>query len=555
MNGGEALVATLLEHGVEAGFCVPGESYLTVLEALRQARSDIRLVLNRHESGATLAAEAYAKATATPGIAFVTRGPGATNASIGLHTAKQDSTPLVLFIGHVPTHEMGREAFQEIDYPTAFGPMTKRVIEVMRPGDVAAATAEALQLAVAGRPGPVAVVLPEDVTEGEANSLAISSNQPRAALPPDTQSVTEAARLIDAARHPVIIGGEQVNFEGAHDGLARFAEAAGAGIVSAFRRQDIVAHEHAANLGHFGLHLTPYQKAFWIDVDLVILAGARPDGATLQGFSLLREDQQVIHIYPERAAFDQTSPKVALEADLAPSLEALGERLQSAPSSSRLDWREARHREHIAHATPGLDATAQCLGDVDMTEIIAQLRCRLADDACVVNDSGAFAGWLHRYFEFRDPRTQFAACLGAMGYGVPGAIGAQLARPNSEVVALVGDGGFLMTGQEIVTGVQQNLPFTVLLFDNGMYGSIATHQYRRGGLNALYGTVTNSPDFAALARAYGAAAWCVERTEEFPDALEAALAEDGRPSLLHIKTDMRNLNASGPQMAEKEPIS
>ncbi len=548
MNGGEALVATLVEHGVEVGFCVPGESYLTVLEALRQARSRIRLVLNRHESGATFAAEAYAKATAKPGIAFVTRGPGATNASIGLHTAKQDSTPLILFIGHVPTAEMGREAFQEIDFPVAFGPMTKRVIEVLRPQDVAAATAQALGESIAGRPGPIAVVLPEDVTEGEAGAPHIPGAKPPTALKPDRQAVAEAARLIGAARHPVIIGGEQVNFEAAHAALARFAEAAGAGVASAFRRQDILAHDHPANLGNFGLRLAPYQEKFWADVDLVILAGARPDGATLQGFSLLRADQNVIHIYPEDAAFAQSSPRAALAADVAPSLEALGEHLQGAPAKGRLAWRAARHDEHIAYTTPGLDASAGCIGEVDMTEIIANLRRRLPADACIVNDSGAFAGWLHRYLAYLTPRSQFAACLGAMGYAVPGAIGAQLARPDSEVVALVGDGGFLMTGQEIVTGVQQKLPFTVLLFDNGMYGSIATHQYRRGGREALYGTVMNSPDFAALATAYGAAAWCVERTEDFPAALDAALAEGGRPSLIHIKTDMRNLSANGPQM-------
>ncbi len=548
MNGGEALVAMLLAHGLDTGFCVPGESYLTVLEALRQSRDRIRLVLNRHESGATLAAEAYAKATGKPGIAFVTRGPGATNASIGLHTAKQDSTPLVLFIGHVPTGEMGREAFQEIDYPSAFGPLTKRVIEVMRPEDVAKATADALHESIAGRPGPVAVVLPEDVTEGEAGQVQIPKLQPRAALLPDANDVAAAARLIDAARHPVIIGGGQINFENAHAALKHFAEASGAGVVSAFRRQDILAHEHAANLGHFGLRLTPYQEKFWADCDLVIMAGARPDGATLQGYSLLRPDQRIIHIYPEDTAFDQTNPDVALKADVGPGLEALRGELQDTPSNGRLAWRDAHHQEHIAHATPSRDNAAECLGDVDMAEIIMMLRARLPDDASIVNDSGAFAGWLHRHFPFRDPRSQFAACLGAMGYGVPGAIGVQLARPDRPVVSLVGDGGFLMTGQEIVTGVQQKLPFIVLLFDNGMYGSIATHQYRRGGRAAMYGTVMNSPDFAALARAYGAAAWCVERTEEFPDALKAALAEDGRPSLIHIKTDMRNLNASGPQM-------
>jgi len=550
MNGGETLVAALLAHDVEMSFCVPGESYLTVLEALRQARGRIRLVLNRHESGATLAAEAYAKATGKPGIAFVTRGPGATNASIGLHTAKQDSTPLVLFIGHVPTEEMGREAFQEIDYPTAFGPLTKRVIEVMRPEDVASATAEALEESVAGRPGPVAVVLPEDVTEGEAGNVQIAAPKPRAALHPDARKVAEAARLIDSARHPVIIGGEQINFEGAHDALARFADAAGAGVVSAFRRQDILAHDHSANLGHFGLRLTPYQQKFWAECDLIIIAGARPDGATLQGYTLLREDQRVIHIYPEEAAFTHTSPQITLKADVGLSLEALCAGLQNAPSGERLAWRAARHQEHLEYATPGKDETAQCLGNVDMAEIITLLRQRLPGESCIVNHSGAFAGWLHRHFAYQTPRSQFAACLGAMGYGMPGAIGVQLARPQAPVVALMGDGGFLMTGQEIVTAVQQSLPLTILLFDNGMYGSIATHQYRRGGREAMYGTVMNSPDFGALARAYGAAAWCVEKTEDFAAALDAALAETSRPALLHIKTDMRNLNANGPQMSD-----
>ena len=550
MNGGEAVVAALLEHRVTMAFCVPGESYLTVLEALRQEKNRIRLVLNRHESGSTFAAEAYAKATATPGIAFVTRGPGATNASIGLHTAKQDSTPLVLFIGHVPVREMGREAFQEIDYPTAFGPLTKKVIEVLRPEDCAAATAEALGTAMAGRPGPVAVILPEDVTENGVGALKIAPARPRVALEPDATAIAEVVRLVGEAHHPVIIGGEQINFENAHGALARFAEATGAGVISAFRRQDILAHDHEANIGHFGLRLTPYQKNFWNETDLVILAGARPDGATLQGHTLLREDQTVIHIYPEAAAFNETDPTVAIEADILPSLELLTADLPETPPSGRLVWRAERHKEHISQATPGLDPNADCLGDIDIALVIAHLSRRLDHDACLVNDSGAFASWLHRHFTYRAPRTQFAACLGAMGYGVPGAIGAQLARPSSQVVTLAGDGGFLMTGQEIVTGVQQKLPFVVLLFDNGMYGSIATHQYRRGGIDALYGTVMNSPDFAALTEAYGGAAWRVERTEDFSAALDAALAINDRPSLLHIKSDMRNLNADGPQMVE-----
>lgn len=551
MNGGEALVSTLISHGIETTFCVPGESYLTVLEALRVNRNRIRLVLCRHESGAAFAADAVAKVNGKPGIAFVTRGPGATNASIGLHTAKQDSTPLVLFIGHVPTREMGREAFQEIDYPEAFGPLTKAVIEVMRPEDCADATAEALRIALDRRPGPVAVVLPEDVTEGEAGDIAIPSYQRRTPRLPTAPALDVAAQMIKIARHPIIIAGEQIGFERAHAALAALAEASGAGIGSAFRRQDVIPFDHPANLGNFGLVLAPFQKDYWKDVDLVIFAGARPDGCTIQDFELLRDDQAVIHIYPDRAAFIETKPTVPIEADARPTLEALIERLRGwTPPTERLVWRANQHDAQVRFSTPGLDARAKTVGKVDMAQIVAQLGRTLPADASVVNDSGAFASWFHRHYAYQRPHSQLAACLGAMGYGMPGALGAQLARPDKVVVAVMGDGGFLMTGQEIVTAVQQRLPIKVLCCDNGMYGSIATHQYRRGGLDGLYGTVMNSPDFAALARAYGAVAWTVEDTAGFLPALDAALAHRDGPSLIHLKTDMRDLNAIGPQMTE-----
>lgn len=551
MNGGEALVSTLISHGIDTTFCVPGESYLTVLEALRVNRERIRLVLCRHESGATFAADANAKVTGRPGVAFVTRGPGATNASIGLHTAKQDSTPLVLFIGHVPTREMGREAFQEIDYAEAFGPLTKAVIEVMRAEDCAEATAAALRIALDRRPGPVAVVLPEDVTEGEAGDIAIPAFEPRTPRLPSAPALDTAAHLIRNAKHPLVIAAEMIGFERAHAALADFGEASGAGIGSGFRRQDVIPHDHPAHLGNFGLVLAPFQCDYWNDVDLVILAGARPDGCTLQDFELLRDDQAVIHIYPDRAAFLETNPTVPIEADAKPTLEALTARLKGfVPPAERLAWRRQCHEAQRRFAMPGLDPKAQAVGRVDMAEIVAQLGARLPKNASVVNDSGAFASWLHRHYPYAAPFSQIAACLGAMGYGMPGAIGAQLARPDKTVVAVMGDGGFLMTGQEIVTAVQQRLPIKVICCDNAVYGSIATHQYRRGGLDALYGTVMNSPDFAALARAYGAIAWTVEETAGFLPALEAALAHRDGPSLIHLKTDMRDLNATGPQMAE-----
>ncbi|MBM3483029.1 MAG: thiamine pyrophosphate-binding protein [Alphaproteobacteria bacterium] len=551
MNGGEALVSTLIAHGIETTYCVPGESYLTILEALRVNRNRIRLVLCRHESGAAFAAEAGAKVTGKPGIAFVTRGPGATNASIGLHTAKQDSTPLVLFIGHVPTREMGREAFQEIDYPKAFGPLTKKVIEVMRPEDCAAATADALATALDRRPGPVAVVLPEDVTEGDTRDETIPAFVPRTPRLPTEPALDAAAEMIRRAKHPFVIAGEMIGFEKAHDALATFAEASGAGVGSAFRRQDVIPADHAANLGNFGLVLAPFQKEYWKDVDLAIIVGARPDGCTIQDFELLRPDQGVIHIFPDRAAFHETSPTVAIEADAKPTLEALTRRLQgfSVPAE-RKSWRDKFRAEQVRFAAPGHDPKAKTKGAVDMAQIVIQLGKRLPKDSSIVNDSGAFASWFHRHYPYAAPSAQLAACLGSMGYGMPGALGAQLARPNKTVVAVMGDGGFLMTGQEIVTAVQQKLPIKVIVCDNGMYGSIATHQYRRAGRDGLYGTVMNSPDFAALARAYGAAAWTVSDTAGFLPALEAALAHKDGPALIHLKTDMRDLNATGPQMAE-----
>jgi len=357
--------------------------------------------------------------------------------------------------------------------------------------------------------------------------------------------------MIRRAKHPMVIAGEQIGFERAHAALAAFVEASGAGVGSAFRRQDVIPAEHPANLGNFGLVLAPFQKEYWRDVDLVIIAGARPDGCTIQDFELVRPDQGLIHIFPDRAAFHETGPTVAIEADAKPTLEALTARLKGfAVPAERLAWRDKYRAEQVRFASPGLDQKAKAKGAIDMAAVVTQLGKRLPKDSSVVNDSGAFASWLHRHYPYSAPFSQIAACLGSMGYGMPGAIGAQLARPDKIVVAMMGDGGFLMTGQEIVTAVQQHLPIKVILSDNGMYGSIATHQYRRAGRDGLYGTVMNSPDFAALARAYGAAAWTVNDTAGFLPALEAALAHRDGPALLHLKTDMRDLNATGPQMAE-----
>jgi acetolactate synthase-1/2/3 large subunit len=527
MTGGDALVQTLLAHGVTQGFGVPGESYLAVLEGLRRERARFRLVVTRHESGASFAAEAYGKLARRPAAAFVTRGPGATNAAIGIHTAMQDSTPVLLFVGHVPTHAKGREAFQEIDYHRMYAPVAKAVLEPETGGDVAECTARAIRLSAAGRPGPVVVVLPEDVTEAGAGDAPIPVAPPRLRPVPSPEGVREAARLVAGARHPLVIAGEMAAFEDATSALVRFAEASGAGVVTAWRRQDTFPNDHPAYLGHFGIGRAPFQREAWAACDVVIAAGTRLDDITSEEFTLLRPDQPLVHIHADPGILARWRADVPLAADTGVTLLALAGVL---------------HAEYLAFTRPG---QVPVRGAVDPARVVEAVTAQLPAEAIVVNDAGNFAGWVHRYHRFRLPATQAAPSSGAMGYGVPASIGAKLARPERPVVAFVGDGGFLMTGQELVTAVQEGLPVKVVLGDNGAYGTIAMHQHKRIGPDGLFAVHLRSPDFAAVARAYGVAAFAVEKTEEFADAFAAALAHPG-PALVHVKTDLRDISAAGP---------
>lgn len=542
MNGGESLVATLLGHGLRHAFCVPGESYLAVLEALRREQRRIRLIVNRHESGATFAAEAYAKLTRRPAAVFVTRGPGATNGAIGIHTAAQDSTPVVLFIGQVPRRAKGREAFQEIDYHRMYTPIAKAVFEPVSPEDVAGCTARALRFAVSGRPGPTVVVLAEDVTEGDAGDVAIPAAAPRFRAAPSRDAVAQAAALLAAAQHPIVISGEMVAFDDATAALVSFAEKSGAAVVTAWRRQDTFPNDHGAYLGHFGISRPPFQREAWQACDLVIAAGSRLDDITTEEFTLLRPDQRLIQIYPDPAVLARTGPDVGIEADTSAALAALALSLSGAPSVERLAWRDRLHRAFRAFSSPGQVAVR---GTVDLARVVEAVTTRLPPEAIVVNDAGNAAGWVHRYHRFTRPATQAAPGSGAMGYSVPAALGAKLAWPERPVVAFVGDGGFLMTGQELVTAVQEAVPIKVILCDNSAYGTIAMHQHKRVGPDSLYGVSLESPDFAAVARAYGAAAFTVEKTEEFADAWASALQHDG-PALVHVRTDIRDISAAGP---------
>jgi len=537
MNGGDALVETLLAWGVDAAFSVPGESYLPILRAAQRSSNRIRLVTPRHESGVTFAAEAYGKLTGRPAVGLVSRGPGATNASIGVHVARQDSTPMLLVIGHVPTSTKGREAFQEIDYHSMFKDVAKAVLEPESSAQVASTTARALALATSGRPGPVVLVMPKDITEGDAGDGPIPSPIPRAVSAPAPQAIQSAARLIDMAERPMVIAGEMVTNEAAQAALARFAEASGVAVSAAYRRQDALPNHHPAYAGHLEINRVAWQEQAFEDADLILAIGARMDGITSLEFNIVRPDQAFIHVFPDPDVLARLSHTLALAADSGPTLAALADAV-AAPSAERLAWRDALHKNYLDFAVPG---EIQVKGAVDMAACVVEAQRQLDEDAVILTDSGTFARWVHRYYRFQAPRTQAGPMCGAMGYSAPGAIGAAVARPDAQIVGFVGDGGFQMTGQELMTAVAHNLPVKLVVADNQAWGSILVSQERRYGDDGIYGTRLAAPDFAALARAYGMPAWTISATAEFGPAFADALAHDG-PALLHLKLDERDIS-------------
>ena len=532
-TGGDVLIDTLIEHGVDTTFTVSGESFLAVLEALRRARNQIRLITTRHEGGGAFAAEAYGKLSGRPAALFVSRGPGAANAAIGVHTAKQDSTPMLLFIGHVRSTSQGREAFQEIDQAAMFSPIAKAVLQPNNSEQIAAVTARAIALATAGRPGPVVVILPRDLTDGPVRDTTIPGFRPRARVAPDPTTLAEAAAMIQRAERPLIIAGEMVSFDDAHDDLAKFAEAAGAAVMTAYRRQDCFPNDHPSYAGHLEINRLPYQRQALADADLMIAVGSRMDGITSEDGVLPYAHQPLIQIYPDGDVLANCQPYLSILSDAKNACLNLAGRLR--PGSTA--WCDGLNEAHGQSIKPG---AVNVHGAVDLARISASLHELAPAGTIILTDGGSFARWVHRYHSFTAPRTQAGPASGAMGYGVPGAIGARLAVPGLPAIAFVGDGGFMMTGQELVTAVEQNIDLVVVVCDNGVHGSILEGQRQRFGPDHAYGTELTSPDFAALARAYGCAAWTVERTVDFDTALRGALAHSG-PALIHLLTDDRDI--------------
>jgi acetolactate synthase-1/2/3 large subunit len=541
---GHALVECLIAQGVDTAFGVPGESFLAVLDGFHQHRERIRFIACRQEGGAAFMADAQGKLSGRPGICFVTRGPGATNASIGLHTAFQDSTPMVLFIGQVASDQRDREAFQEVDYRQMFGPgtlgMAKWVGEVHDPHRLPEYVARAFHTALQGRPGPVVLVLPEDMLTQPTSSPVLPRMEPAQAWPAPGGLRDLRALLLAAQRPFVIAGGSGWDAEGAK-ALERFAENWNLPVGCGFRFQDSFDNRHALYAGDVGIGINPKLAQRVKDADLVIALGVRLGEMTTGGYTLLtppRPKQKLVHIHAGPEELGRVySADLMLQAAMPAAAKAL-ESLTAPPALPWGDWTASAHADYEAnHAAPAVEP-------LDMAVVMKTVQRLAPADTVYTNGAGNYSGWLHRYVRYfglqHHGRTQLAPTSGAMGYGVPAAVAAALLHPERTVVNVAGDGDFLMTGQELATAIGYGANraegrLISLVVDNGTYGTIRMHQEREYP-GRVSGSDLFNPDFAALALAYGWRAARVDRTGDFEAAFAEAL-KPGAPMLIHLKLD------------------
>ncbi|MGE5274598.1 MAG: thiamine pyrophosphate-binding protein [Verrucomicrobiota bacterium] len=520
------LVDQLVVHGVDTAYCVPGESYVAVLDAIGQ--SEIRLYSTRHEAAAANMAEAYGKLTGRPGVCLVTRAPGATHAAVGVHTAYQDSTPLVLFVGQVPRRHLGREAFQELDYSRMFGEMAKWVTTVEDPAAVPELISHAFHTATSGRPGPVVIAVPEDVQDDEADVADAAAYRPARASAA-AEDVARGAEMLAAAERPlIVVGGGGWSAQAGRDVLA-FAEASHIPVAASFRRQDYVDNASPTYIGPLTIGMDPALAARVREADVVLALGTRLGEIATQQYSLLeppRPRQRLIHVHADP---DELGRVYEAELPIVSGSPEFTAMLTPVNGTHRTAWVEGARADYLANLRSG-----PLPGDLQLAEVMAYLRERLPEDAVITNGAGNYTVWAHRFYEFRRYGTQLAPCAGAMGYGVPAAVAAKLLKPERPVVCISGDGDFLMSGQEFATAAQYGAAIVVLVVDNGMYGTIRMHQERHFGRGVATDLV--NPDFVAYAQSFGAFAARVERTEDFAPAFEAALAE-GRPALLELRVD------------------
>ena len=540
-SGGALIVDALEAHGVKQLFCVPGESYLEVLDALHD--STIVATSARQEGGAAMMAEAWGKLHGSPGICFVTRGPGATNASAGIHVAQQDSTPMILFIGQINSQLRHREAFQEVDYGQYLGSMAKWVAEIDSPDRIIEMVSRAWSVATSGRPGPVVLVLPEDTLSGTAISTKIKPFEVLETYP-SSADLQHLANLLEQANKPIIImGGSRWDADSvAH--IEAFVERFKVPVACSFRRQMLFNHNHPNYAGDVGLGINPDLKSAISDADLVMLMGGRFSEVPSQNYQLLGvhdTQQQLIHIHASAEELGRVyRADLAIHASpkaLAKGLSQLNPTQKTTPE--RFDHLARCHKNYQNWSSLPTEAHP---GEVQMPAIMAHLATSLPKNAIITNGAGNYATWIHRFWKFSEYGTQLAPTSGSMGYGLPAAVAAKMAFPNKTVIAFAGDGCFQMTMQEFGTAVQAKAAVVVLVIDNGMYGTIRMHQELHFPDRISVTNLVN-PDFCALAKAYGAYAFQVTNSDQFPQALSAAIAAK-KPALIHIKLDPQALTPS-----------
>jgi acetolactate synthase I/II/III large subunit len=528
-TGGQHVVEGLIANGVKRLFCVPGESYLAVLDALVDSKIDV--ITCRQEGGAAMMADAHAKLTGETGICFVTRGPGATNASAGVHVASQDSTPMILFIGQVARNHLGKEAFQEVDYTQFFGGMAKAVFQPMSAVEIPAVMTEAFAIAQSGRMGPVIVALPEDILIELAEGQAILAVPEHPA--PTPENMAAFVTLLGQAERPIVIlGGSGWDAKSVAD-FQTFAENWSLPVAVSFRRQMLFDHTHPNYAGDVGIGINPKLRKRVDNADLIVLIGGRLGEMPSQGYELLeipRPKQRLVHVHSSAAeigkVYDVDLGIVSAPVNFTSSLKHI-----EPPMLRNGEAASSAHADYLAWSTPPLKQP----GDLNMGEIMNWLETNLAPDTIMTNGAGNYATWLHRFHRFQRFATQAAPTSGSMGYGLPAAIAATLAFPDRQTICFAGDGCFLMHGQEFATAVKHHLPIIVLVINNNMYGTIRMHQERDYPARVSATALTN-PDFAALARAYGGYGETVKTTGEFAAAFERAQA-CGLPSILELQID------------------
>jgi acetolactate synthase-1/2/3 large subunit len=531
-NGGRILVDQLVAEGADRIFGVPGESYLAVLDALHDT-PQITYHLCRQEGGAAMMADAYGKLTGRPGICFVTRGPGATSASAGVHIAFQDSTPMILFIGQVGRDMTEREAFQEIDYRRMFGQLAKWVAEIDDAQRIPELVSRAFHTATSGRPGPVVLSLPEDMLSTPVPAPLLARPYHASAGAPDPDLMDQLWHRLERAKRPlIIVGGGGWSAEAKAE-LEAFAESTRLPVAASFRCQDYFDNEHPCYAGHVGIGIDSRLAARVRESDLLILLGTRFGEMTSSGYSLMKipnPDQPLVHVYPDPEELGRVyRPELAINAGSAAFVRA-ARRMPQLDSAAWRQGTEAAHADYLAYNQP-----TEIPGRLQLGKVVAWLNETLPPEAIMTNGAGNYATWLHRFYRFRRFRSQLAPTSGSMGYGLPAAVAAKAVHPNRPVVCFAGDGCFMMHGQELATAMQYGLPIVIIVVNNGKLGTIRMHQENHypGRVSA---TDLVNPDFAALARAYGGYGEVVEDDVDFADAFGRALAS-GKPALLELRLD------------------